>query len=164
MYQPIGFRDGDNIIIENGMPYYYNNGSRYSDILKNGLSLDYVIGLQDCVPMKDYIVTTNNNADLHILNDKLKEYKDYEYNHNFYEQKENKTTGLTKKGKWLPFKKKKEKKTKNNNKQLGYDYKLLTIEQYLPDVCDDIHHDEYIDFDAYCEYCLCCHNDDYSVC
>lgn len=138
MFQPNEFIDGENIIVIDYVPYYRNNGSSYKDKLKNGLSLVYIFGLQDLVPIKDNEANEANEEienDDHIQDLTL---TDYEENYGFYEQKEFKTIGLTKKGKHLPFKKRQARNTKKTNiKSKGYEYKLFNLEQNLPDLFDE---------------------------
>ena len=163
MYQPTGFIDSANIVIINDSPYYRYNGSSYKDKLKNGLSLDYVLDLQNSVPIEDdervEEVKPDDNNNINV------EFKDYEDNYGFYEQKEFQTMGLVKKGKYLPFKKRKARNMKkNNNKIKGYEYKLFNIEQGLPNLVyenqtetlqeDDVNGDECsssVSYDSYDE-------------
>ena len=135
MFQPNEFIDGENIIVIDYVPYYRNNGSSYKDKLKNGLSLVYVFGIQDLVPIEDNQPIEEIESDEYI--EDLK-FGDYEENYGFYEQKEFQTTGFTKKGKCLLFKKRQARNVKKSNiKSKGYEYKLFNIEQNLPDLFDE---------------------------
>lgn len=135
MFQPTTFSDSKNIIIIENVPHYRYTGLTYKDKLKNGLSLVYVFGLQDLVPIKDNQPNEEIENDDYIQDLTL---TDYEENYNFYEQKEFQTTGLTKKVKRLLFKKRQARNVKKSNiKSKGYEYKLFNIEQNLSDLFDE---------------------------
>ena len=64
MFQPTEFLDGNNIIIIEDIPYYRYTGVTYKEKLKNGLSFDYVFGLEYCLPNtenEDNIDNKENN-------------------------------------------------------------------------------------------------------
>lgn len=138
MFQPTEFIDKENIIVIDYVPHYRYTGITYKDKLKNGLSLDYVFGLQDFVPIEDsevYEVIEENESKEY--GEDLK-FVDYEENYSFYEQKEFKTIGLAKKGKRLPIKKRQARNSKKSNiKSKGYEDKLFNIEQNIPDLFDE---------------------------
>lgn len=135
MFQPTEFSDAENIVVIDYIPYYRNNGSTYKDKLKNGLSLVYVFGLQDLVPIEDNEVVEEDETQEY--GDNLK-FADYEDKYRFYEQKEKQVIGLTKKGKRLPFKKRQARNVKKSNIKLkGYENKLFNIEQNIPDLFDE---------------------------
>lgn len=85
MFQPTEFIDKENIIVIDYVPHYRYTGTTYRDKLKNGLSLDYVFGLQDLVPIEDNEVVEED--ELQESGENLK-FADYEENYGFYEQKE----------------------------------------------------------------------------
>ena len=138
MFQPNEFIDKENIIVIDYVPHYRYTGTTYKDKLKNGLSLDYVFDLQNFISSEDdEVYEVMEEDELQESGENLK-FADYEENYGFYEQKEFKTIGLTKKGKRLPFKKRPARNMKKTNiKSKGYEYKLFNIEQNLPDLFDE---------------------------
>lgn len=169
MYQPTGFKDSENIIIINKIPYFRYTGSTYKDKLKNGLSLEYVFQQEDMIPNMDEESNVEIEENRSIQN---LEAIDYEENYEFYEQKEFEAISLARKGKWMPFKNRQARNTKKKNiKSNGYADKLFVIEQNLPSLChewqieidyDDIsvlsygnydyEYDEYDEYDYYYDY------------
>jgi len=133
MSHPIGFSDSDNIIIIDNIPYFCCTGLTYKDRVKNGLSLVYVFQMEDTYP----IINNEYNKDVKSNETRInQELIDYEQNYKFYEKKENQIKKLTRKGKWLPFKKRQViNRKKNNIKSNGYNDKLFDIEQNLPELC-----------------------------
>lgn len=130
MYQPTGFKDSENIIIINKIPYFRYTGSTYKDKLKNGLSLEYVFQQEDMIPIMDE--QSNVKIEENKFIQKL-ESIDYEENYEFYQQKEFESIPLARKGKWISFKNRQARNTKKKNiKSNGYDDKLFVIEQNLP--------------------------------
>jgi len=132
MYQPTGFKDSENIIIINKIPYFRYTGSTYKDKLKNGLSLEYVFQIEDMIP----IICEESSVEIEE-NKSIKNFEDidYEENYEFYEQKNFELTSFTRKGKWLPFKKRQARnKKKNNVKSNGYNDKLFVIQENLPNL------------------------------
>jgi hypothetical protein len=135
MYQPTGFKDSENIIIINKIPYFRYTGSTYKDKLKNGLSLDYVFQQEDMIPIMDEEskVEIEKNTSIQNL-----EAIDYEEKYKFYEQKEFEAISLTRKGKWISYKNKQARNMKKKNiKSNGYDDKLFVIEQNLPSLSNE---------------------------
>ena len=158
MYQPTAFSDGKNIIIRNGVPYFLYTGSTYKDKLKNGLSLDYVFEQEDMIPIVYEEFVKKVESDDTRLN---LEFVDYEEKYEFYEEKEFQTRGLTRKSKWMSFKKRESRNTKKNSIRLnGYVDKLFNIEQNLPQLSDESRSEINYD-DEYDEYDDC--RDDYSI-
>lgn len=153
MFQPTAFKDRENIIVVDYVPYYRYTGSSYRDKLKNGLSLDYVFYQQDLVPImnEEIVEEVVSNEPREIL-----EFADYEENYEFYEQKKFQVEGIIRKGKWIPFKKRQSRNVKKNkNKLHGYVDKLFAIEQNLPNLFDesqieiDYEDASYISYDDY---------------
>ncbi len=149
MFQPTEFLDGENIVIIGRVPHYRYTGVTYRDKLKNGLSLDYVFDQQDMVPICPEEST--KEIESNEVRENL-ELIDYEENHEFYEQKEFQTMGLSRKGKRAPFKKRQARNVKKNCiRQRGYEDKLFDIEQNVPNLSDksqiDINYYE-IDYDV----------------
>lgn len=146
MYQPTEFKDGDNIIIVNDIPYYRYTGVTYKDKLKNGLSLDYVFQLEDAIYNEDPLVDEEIDSDKNDgpnCTDIMVDYEDY---YDFYEQNEFQTIPLARKGKWVSLKKRNARNLKKNSiRQNGYTDKLFTIEQHLSDISEtnDINDDVY---------------------
>lgn len=137
-----GFRDSENIIIRNGIPYFVYTGSSYKDKLKNGLSLEHVFEQEDIIPivyeevMKE-VESDNSKENLDFV--------DYEEKYEFYEEKEK--GDLARKGKWIVFKKRESRNTKKNSIKInGYNDKLFNNDQNLPDLFDDHRCDMYDDF------------------
>lgn len=151
MFQPTEFRDGKNIIIIDNIPRFRYTGSSYRDKLKNGLSLDYLFQLEDMIPIQDQEVVKEVKSNESEENFK---YVDYEENYVFYEDKEFKILGLSRKGKWIPLKKRQSRNLKKNMvKTNGYEDKLFTLEQELPELFES---QIVIDYDDdYCSYCGC---------
>jgi len=112
MYQPTGFKDSENIIIINKIPYFRYTGSTYKDKLKNGLSLEYVFQQEDMIPNMDEESNVEIEENRSIQN---LEAIDYEENYEFYEQKEFEAISLARKGKWMPFKNRQARNTKKKN-------------------------------------------------
>jgi len=76
------------------------------------------------------------------------EFVDYEENYEFYEQKKFQVTGMMRKGKWIPFKKRQSRNVKKNMvKTNGYEDKLFAIEQELPNLFDESQIDIDYDYD-----------------
>jgi hypothetical protein len=134
MYQPKGFRDSENIIIINNVPHFSYNGVTYKDKLKNGLSLEYVFQQEDMIlPIMDQPISIEAEPDEFKPN--YLEFIDYEEKNNFYEEKENKSIPLTRKSKYITFKKRQNINFKKNLIKLkGYEGKLFDIEQNLPEL------------------------------
>lgn len=156
MYQPTEFLDGENIIIINDIPRYRYTGVTYKDKLKNGLSLDYVFGQQDLIPImneigdEDIVVTESNKYKMNynLIN--------YEENYDCYDMQ---TEKIVKKGKQIKLKKRQSRNVKKNSiRQDGFSYKLFTIEQNLSDETDFDDYDNYNDYDdeTYSWCCSCC--------
>ena len=150
MFQPTEFLDGENIVIIGRVPHYRYTGVTYRDKLKNGLSLDYVFDQQDMVPICPEEST--KEIESNEVRENL-ELIDYEENHEFYEQKEFQTMGLSRKGKRAPFKKRQARNVKKNCiRQRGYQDKLFDIEQNMPNLSDksqiEINYDDYDDYDV----------------
>ena len=141
MFQPTEFLDGNNIIIIKDIPYYRYTGVTYKEKLKNGLSFDYVFGLEYCLPNTENEDNIDNDKTTAFNNDKKTSFNNYEYFNNceyidFYEKREYEK----RKFKYLSssFKKRQSKNTKKNRiRQIGYTIKLFNIEQFLPDISED---------------------------
>lgn len=145
MFQPTEFLDGENIIIIGNIPHYRYTGVTYKDKLKNGLSLDYVFYQEDMIPVR--FKKSLKDVELKKANHDNIKFDDYEEYYGFYEQTENETLGLPKKGKRIKFKKRSEKNMKKNMfKTNGYSDKLFAVEQEIPDLYDKCR-DE-IDYDS----------------
>ena len=136
MYQPKGFRDSENIIIIDNVPHFSYNGVTYKDKLKNGLSFEYVFQQEDMIlPIMDQPISIEAEPDEFKGN--YLEFIDYEEKHDFYEEKEKeiKMIPLTKKSKYITFKKRQNINFKKNLiKLIGYEGKLFDIEQNLPEL------------------------------
>lgn len=134
MYHPKGFRDSENIIIIDNVPHFSCNGITYKDKLKNGLSLEYVFQQEDMIlPIMDQPISIE--AEPEQFKGNYLEFIDYEKKFMFYEEKEIKTIPLTKKGKYIPLKKRQNINFKKNLIKLkGYEDKLFDIEQNLPEL------------------------------
>ena len=134
MYQPKGFRDSENIIIIDNVPHFSYTGLTYKDKLKNGLSLEYVFQHEDMIlPIMDQPISIETEPDEFKGN--YLEFIDYEEKHDFYEKKEIKMIPLTRKGKYITFKKRQNINFKKNLITLkGYECKLFDIEQNLPEL------------------------------
>lgn len=134
MIHPRGFKDSENIIIINSVPYFHYTGLSYKDKVKNGLSLEYVFQIEDIVPMINHdefneeVVQTNEaKENLNFI--------DYEENYEFYQQKEFQARGVIRKVNWSRCKKRQSRNTKKNYIKLnGYNDKLFVIEQNLPEL------------------------------
>jgi hypothetical protein len=134
MYQPKGFRDSENIIIIDNVPHFSYNGVTYKDKLKNGLSLEYVFQQEDMIlPIMEQPISIETEPD--EFKENYLEFIDYEEKHDFYEKKEIKMIPLTRKGKYITFKKRQNINFKKNLIKLkGYECKLFDIEQNLPEL------------------------------
>ena len=134
MYQPKGFRDSENIIIIDNVPHFSYTGLTYKDKLKNGLSLEYIFQQEDIIlPIMEQPITIEAEPD--EFKGKYLEFIDYEEKFDFYQEKEVKTIHLTRKGKYITFKKRQNINFKKNLIKLtGYEGKLFDIEQNLPEL------------------------------
>ena len=161
MYQPKGFRDSENIIIIDNVPHFSYNGVTYKDKLKNGLSFEYVFQQEDMIlPIMDQPISIEAEPDEFKGN--YLEFIDYEEKHDFYEEKEIKMIPLTKKGKYITFKKRQNINFKKNLIKLrGYEGKLFDIEQNLPELIyePEIKYIYRYDCDRLCR--MAYYNDDY---
>ena len=122
------FIDAQNIIIKDGQPIFYYTGNSYLEKLKNGISLDTILGFESyCLSFYEpKPILKEKEREEDILVESSNTIDNYEYT----EKYDKVSFPKERKGKWNHIKNLHNKQfKKNRNKQLGYSDKLFDREQ-----------------------------------
>jgi len=74
--QPFNFIDSENFIIKNNIPYFYFPGNSYRDKLKNGLSLEYMVCLENTKLENEETVKTTEDNKINLQKTNTIDYED----------------------------------------------------------------------------------------
>lgn len=132
------FMDSNNIVMVDDVPHFSYSGKSYLEKLKNGLSLDYVFFMEDFIIIQPEYKFEKN----------VEDYKQSQpFKHElFVEEYDYDVMPMPRKGKKIIKNRSDKNMKKNKVKQNGYNDKLHTIEDNLPEtihLTDDDCNDDY---------------------
>jgi hypothetical protein len=147
------FMDSINIVIIDDVPHFSYSGKSYLEKLKNGLSLDLVFFMEDSVVQPKEKVQKNVKV---LVEEDYKQPQPFKHEL-FVEEYDYEVMPMPRKGKKIIKNRSDKNMKKNKVKQNGYNHKMHTIEDNLPetiqltDPCND-HYSEYFNYFDYFDY------------
>lgn len=155
MYHPIGFADSSHVVIQNGVPMFYYEGTTYTDKLLNNMKLEDKFEKDNITLVEEKIIPQIKEKNKMHSKYSINFYNnEFDYLHNSFKKKNKKSP--------FSFKKRQHSERKKTNvRKDGYSFKYFTQNENTCE-CILVNNVNYLEDENECEY-ECTFNDNNDV-